>query len=503
MNEVSEKLAESLEQLKALQDAGVTAIQSSRLSRTHRERLMRNGFLREAIKGWYVSSAPDEKPGDSTSWYISFWQFCADYLNERLGEHWCLYPEQSINLHVGDKVVPQQLLVKSPQGRNKSTNFIHNTSIFELRSVLQDEIEEIEGVKVYSLPSALVSCSAKHFVDNPVAMRSALAMIPDASEILRILLAGGNSVVAGRLVGAFRNIGRNTIADSILKTMQAADYKVNEVDPFTQKSTVVIGKREMSPYANRIKFMWSAMREDIINHFPEPPQNRLSPEEYLHEMEDKFISDAYHSLSIEGYRVTPTLIEQVRAGDWNPEQNQQGKQHLDAMAAKGYWDAFQQVKSAVERVLNGENAGVVADETHSDWYLALFGPSVVAGIIKPEDLAGYRTGPVYIKQSKHTPPNKDAIRDMLPVFFELLAEEEHPAVRIVLGHFIFVYIHPYADGNGRMGRFLMNLMMAAGGYPWTVIPVERRDEYMQALEAASVEQDIVPFTKFIVDILEG
>ena len=133
--------------------------------------------------------------------------------------------------------------------------------------------------------------------------------------------------------------------------------------------------------------------------------------------------------------------------------------------------------------------------------MALFGPSVATGILKQEDLAGYRTGPVYIKQSKHTPPNKEAVREMLPAFFDLLAEEENPAVRVVLGHFFFVYIHPYSDGNGRMGRFLMNLMMAAGGYSWTVIPVEKREEYMHALEAASVTQDLVPFVEFIEDLL--
>jgi len=40
----------------------------------------------------------------------------------------------------------------------------------------------------------------------------------------------------------------------------------------------------------------------------------------------------------------------------------------------------------------------------------------------------------------------------MPSFFELLAEEQDPAVRVVLGHFVFVYMHPYMDGNGRMGR---------------------------------------------------
>ncbi|MBK8662211.1 MAG: Fic family protein [Ignavibacteriales bacterium] len=35
------------------------------------------------------------------------------------------------------------------------------------------------------------------------------------------------------------------------------------------------------------------------------------------------------------------------------------------------------------------------------------------------------------------------------------------------------------DGNGRIGRFLMNVMLASGGYPWTTIPLQKRDEYMQ------------------------
>lgn len=101
--------------------------------------------------------------------------------------------------------------------------------------------------------------------------------------------------------------------------------------------------------------------------------------------------------------------------------------------------------------------------------------------------------------ARYSSERKEAVlkKDMMPTLFDLLAEEESAAVRVVLGHFIFVYIHPYFDGNGRMGRF----MMASGGYPWTVVLVERRHEYMQALEAASVRQDIVPFTTFLASLL--
>jgi Fic family protein len=62
----------------------------------------------------------------------------------------------------------------------------------------------------------------------------------------------------------------------------------------------------------------------------------------------------------------------------------------------------------------------------------------------------------------------------------------------VLGHWLFGYIHPYPDGNGRMARLLMNAMLASGGYPWTVIRVEVRAAYLKALESASIDRDIRP-----------
>jgi hypothetical protein len=53
-----------------------------------------------------------------------------------------------------------------------------------------------------------------------------------------------------------------------------------------------------------------------------------------------------------------------------------------------------------------------------------------------------------------------------------------------------------------MGRFLMNVMLAADGYPWTVIPFERREDNMQSLETASADQNIEPFTKFLSGLVK-
>jgi hypothetical protein len=59
------------------------------------------------------------------------------------------------------------------------------------------------------------------------------------------------------------------------------------------------------------------------------------------------------------------------------------------------------------------------------------------------------------------------------------------------------------DGNGRMGRFLMNCLLSSSGYPWTVIPVQRRHEYMTALADASSRQNIQPFAQFIAGFGAG
>ncbi len=503
MKDLPTRFAGSLEHLKELQDNGVIAIRSKMLTRSDREILTSQGFIREVLRGWYVATKPDEKEGDSTFWYASFWGFCASYLEERLDGQWHLSAEQSLQLHIGDRTIPRQLLVRSPKGRNNPTEFLHNTSVLDIRQAMPDEhlLTVIEGVRVYTLPAALVYCSPKTFVDRALQVRTALSMISDASDVLEVLIKGGHSTIAGRLAGAFRNIGRKTVADTIISSMKTAGYKVKEEEPFQESAKITFGRREVSPYVNRMYLMWTEMREQIIEIFPAPSTQLQSSKAYLDDVEEKFITDAYHSLSIEGYRVSRELIEHVRSGQWEPDNSPESQKHKDAMAAKGYWDAFQEVKEAVRRVLEGENPGEVLESVHGSWYLALFGPSVVAGILKQSELAGYRSGPVYIRQSMHTPPNRDAVRDMMPALFELLIEEDNAAVRIVLGHFIFVYIHPYVDGNGRMGRFIMNLMMASGQYPWTVVPVERRDEYMASLESASVDGSIVPFTKFLASLL--
>ena len=187
----------------------------------------------------------------------------------------------------------------------------------------------------------------------------------------------------------------------------------------------------------------------------------------------------------------------MRQGNWDPEHDEADRKNRDTLAARGYWQAFQLVKGTVEKVIAGENPGTLSRVAHKEWYRELFQPCVAAGLIEAGALAGYRNIPVYLRTSRYVPPRWEAVRDAMPTFFDLLEKEPEASVRAVLGHWLFGYIHPYPDGNGRMARFVMNVMLASGGYPWTVIRVEDRDAYLAALDRASIEMDIKPFSAFV------
>lgn len=494
------RLADALETLKRLQDAGKTVIKSAELSRTQRESLVKNGFLRLIVKGWYMPCRPGEDAGDSTPWYAAMRDFIQGYCSERFGEQWHLSPEYSLLLHTGQSITPHQVVVHTPLGQNGLLKLPDNCSILDYK--VQDvtpasKIQLLENIRVLTLPVALVRVSTTFFTTYVQDAQIALHQLRDASDLNRELLEGGHSTIAGRLAGALRASGRGELADDLLATMRAAGYVVNETNPFASAAPKLTFTRLQSPYVLRMRIMWQSMREIVLRTFPAEPGIPSDIDTFMDNVEEQYKTDAYHSLSIEGYRVTPELIQKVATGDWNPDRNDSDAEMKNAMAAHGYWLAHNEVKKTIRNILAGANPGVAFRHDHAAWYRNLFSPNVDAGFLKPADLAGYRTDRVFIRGATHVPPSQNAVRDMMPELCDLLEAEPSAAIRAVLGHFLFVYIHPYFDGNGRLGRFLMNTMLASGGYPWTVIRVERRGHYMAALEAASSSSTILDFVRFI------
>jgi len=501
----NEKLAESLEALKELQQGNRRVFRSEDLSRVHRERLLENGFLQEVMKGWLISSSPDAQAGESTPWHASFWEFCARYCDERFGNQWHLSPEQSLFLHGERTVIPDQLVVHSPKATNNDTQLLFGTTLYDLKTAEMPPTTALmtrDGLRLFTPAAALVRVPESFFQMYPLEAQVVMASLADTSDLLRLLLNGGHSSKAGYLAKAFRQTGRPDLAEEILGAMKGAGYDVRESSPFEAGQILRRPSRPSAAIVGRVEMLWEAMRGMVLASFPKAPGLPADREAYLRVVDEIYRTDAYHSLSIEGYSVTPGLVERVRQGDWDPEHDAGDRRNRDALAARGYWQAFQLVKKEVEKVIGGENPAALARTAHNGWYRELFQPCVTAGLLEPGALAGYRNVPVFLRGSRYIPPRWESVRDAMPAFFDVLEKEPEPAVRAALGHWLFGYIHPYPDGNGRMARFLMNVMLASGGYPWTVIRVVDRKAYLSALDRASIEIDIHPFTTFLVRRVE-
>lgn len=491
----------------ALQTAHDNAInnivQSHRLDRRTVTFLKAKGFLKPIIRGWYLLDADvsAKNTGDSALWQESIWAFYAQYLAEKEGENYCLAPDISLDLHTGNNQLPQQLLVYTTGRSSVRFGLPDGTQLLRIpMKTLPDTVEHIHGLRVYPLGLALAKASPGYFRNSSLDARIALQMT-NFQVLSRALLETKNYAAMCRLVGAYEQLGDKSMAKKLTASLESAGFdKIVSVNPFDKLQPAIIQPRLKSPYAARLAMLWQSARSQVIDNFPEVNrQKKRSIITTLKEIDDIYVHDAYHSLSIEGYSVTPELIRRVSQGDWHPDKEGRDRDIKNALAAKGYWDAFNKVKQSIRELYEGEALKDVIDTGIQTWYAALFGPCVDAGIIPATDLAGYRTRPVYIRGSRHVPPAVSAVMDTMEQLLDLIAGETHGGAAAVLGHHLLGYIHPYPDGNGRTARFLMNLLFTHSGYPWTIIRIENRRRYLVTLEQASIHSTIKPFTEFIVE----
>ena len=157
------------------------------MSRTHRERLLSNGFLQEVIKGWYIPSRPDEVKGESTAWYASFWRFCGRLPRRRVSAE--LVPFTGTIAFASCRE-----LDRSPPARGavaQAREQCHQTPAWDLpvraSHALPDLADRAEkaGLRLFSVESALIEASPQYFsyIMRPMP-RGCLAMIRDASDLL-------------------------------------------------------------------------------------------------------------------------------------------------------------------------------------------------------------------------------------------------------------------------------------------------------------------------------
>ena len=128
-----------------------------------------------------------------------------------------------------------------------------------------------------------------------------------------------------------------------------------------------------------------------------------------------------------------------------------------------------------------------------------------------DEAGAYRTVPVAISGSDYLPPGPESVPVEMAKFGRWLLNASVPTddafagvkglLAAAVAHTWLVTVHPFVDGNGRVARLLMNLMLMRHGYPIAIVTKEDRLRYYDALEFSQAS-DLTPFVVLIAECIE-
>lgn len=235
---------------------------------------------------------------------------------------------------------------------------------------------------------------------------------------------------------------------------------------------------------------------------------RPLPSEVLARVEQKLRLEAnYNSNAIEGntltYGETRSLILHGLTAHGKPMRD-----HLDI---EGHDDAVKAITAAVEN--HEELTEAFIRNLHlillKEPYETEAETPSGARIRRTISVGDYKTASNNVRTSTgeiyyFTPPEqvKPAMSDLIDWYRETERAGEHPIVVAATFHYRFVRIHPFDDGNGRMARLLMNMILIRHGYTVALIRLESRDDYLDHLERADRSEDLTEFINFVANSCE-
>lgn len=216
----------------------------------------------------------------------------------------------------------------------------------------------------------------------------------------------------------------------------------------------------------------------------------LSPAIVKNLHEDLILRWTYHSNAIEGNTLTlletKVVLEGITVG---------GKALREHFEAINHRDAILYVEDIIKK-----------QEPFSEWQIRNIHQLILKNI-DDENAGRYRQQNVLISGATTNPPDHTLLNDKMAQFIDWYNQEAdtlHPIERAAKVHADFVGIHPFVDGNGRTSRLLMNLELMKAGYPPSVITVENRLAYYEALDQWMAYGNSEPFNNLVAAVvLEG
>lgn len=225
---------------------------------------------------------------------------------------------------------------------------------------------------------------------------------------------------------------------------------------------------------------------------------RPLPKETLKSLEQKLrIEEVHNSTAIEGNTLTLGETALVLEKGITVE----GKPLKDHLEVVGYDAGLSFIKGIVQK----PKEYPLTEDLVGDVHRLMFKKMSGLGEMHDFGIGTYRTIPVFITGSRHVPSATQKVAPLMKALMRYLQSQNgnmHPVRLAAAWHFGFTYIHPFVDGNGRVARLLMNLILLRGGFPIAIISMSKRARYMNALEKASVEYNGKPFMEFLGECVE-
>jgi hypothetical protein len=250
-----QKLAKALEELRQIIGSDHGVVRGNQLKNSTRVLLLEKRFLREVLKGWYFVSDPLADLGDTTLFYANFWEYLAHYLNDRFDNKYCLTAEYSMLRHSRYNLVPRQVnvILATNQSQIQTLAYQHSLVMYPGGNNFPKEecVVNMEGLRCMSVPYCLVVLTPNTFRTHPEEVQLVLGTLDNPSAIAA--LVGVNASGIGRLIGAFRAIGRNDFANSIVSQLSGINIKVTEDNPFETPPIYMLGSPDKTPLYARIK----------------------------------------------------------------------------------------------------------------------------------------------------------------------------------------------------------------------------------------------------------
>ena len=250
----------------------------------------------------------------------------------------------------------------------------------------------------------------------------------------------------------------------------------------------------------------STIIEEIDRLKGELDKLRPLPADVVGRIEQKLRLDSnYHSNAIEGNSLTIGETRSLILHGLTAH----GKPMRDHLDIEGHDEAVKAIEDAVKR--NEALNEVFIRNLHKVLLKEPYEIDAITPDGQPTkrliSIGEYKTQPNNVRTSTgeiyyYTPPDqvKPAMSDLLDWYRE--NEGEHPVVTAATFHYRFVRIHPFDDGNGRMARLLMNMILIKHGYTVAIVPRKERGQYINTLAQADKSEDLAQFIAYIAHCCE-